>query len=131
MDGDWQFFGEESVTEEEAAVLSLKEIMEMDPTIQKVLDIPKGTEAQRKSISDNWINPVYLTAPLGLVCPNIIVVASTKQTVNSCFIQDIDLCRKDTIKNPSQYSRGFQQTALFYRNTFKLFTASFTAVWST
>lgn len=56
MDGDWQFFGpEQNVGIDESRIVLLGEIIEMDPSIQKVLDIPNGTTAYRKSQESEWI----------------------------------------------------------------------------
>ncbi len=54
-DDDWQFFGKENTTEKDAAVLLLKEVIEIDPSISKILDIPKGTEAKRPSKNAEWV----------------------------------------------------------------------------
>ncbi len=54
-DDDWQFFGEEEVKEEDAAVLLLKEIIEIDPSISNVLNMPKGAKAKRSSKNAEWV----------------------------------------------------------------------------
>jgi hypothetical protein len=55
-EGVWQFFGnEENIQEEDARVLSLSEIILMDPTIEKILHLPKNFEAKRMDIHSNWI----------------------------------------------------------------------------
>ena len=56
MDGDWQFFGSEKNVEiDKARIVSLGEIIEMDPSVKVVLDMPKGTDAHRKSPKSEWV----------------------------------------------------------------------------
>lgn len=56
MDGDWQFFGpEENVETDKARIVSLGEIIEMDASVKEVLDMPKGTDAHRKSRESEWV----------------------------------------------------------------------------
>ena len=55
-DGDWQFLGkEENLSESDAIVLSLEEIICLDKTLQNVLSLPLGKQAYRTSPKDNWI----------------------------------------------------------------------------
>ena len=55
-DGDWQFLGkEENLSESDAFVLSLEEILCLDNTLQDVLSLPLGKQAYRTSSKDNWI----------------------------------------------------------------------------
>ena len=54
-DGDWQFFSKEEATEEDAMIISMDEILEIDNSIEKILDIPKGFEAHRSNKLDDWI----------------------------------------------------------------------------
>lgn len=54
-DGYWQFFGEEEGIEEgDGRITSLGEIIEMDPTIKDILDIPEGGEAWRSKDTKEW-----------------------------------------------------------------------------
>jgi hypothetical protein len=56
MDGDWQFFGpEKDVEVDKARVVSLEEIIEIDASVKEVLDMPKGTDAHRKSLESEWV----------------------------------------------------------------------------
>jgi hypothetical protein len=55
-DDDWQFFGpEKNVQIDKARVMSLGEIIEMDPTVKELLNMPIGTEAHRKDIGSEWM----------------------------------------------------------------------------
>lgn len=55
-DGDWQFLGkEENLSESDAFVLSLEEILCLDKTLNEVLHLPLGKQAYRTSSKGNWI----------------------------------------------------------------------------
>ena len=55
-DGDWQFLGkEENLSESDAFVLSLEEILCLDNTLQDVLSLPLGKQAYRTSPKDSWL----------------------------------------------------------------------------
>lgn len=55
MDGDWQFLGSEEVTEEDAAIVSLGQILHIDNSLNEILDLKEGTSAHRKSKDEKWI----------------------------------------------------------------------------
>ncbi len=53
--GDWQFFGkEEGISEEDAKVVSLEEILEIDKSIKDILSIENGSHAWRDEIGTDW-----------------------------------------------------------------------------
>lgn len=52
-DGDWQFFGDEDVTESDACVISVKQILSLDDTLH-VLDLSPGQAASRIDIDSPW-----------------------------------------------------------------------------
>jgi hypothetical protein len=55
-DGTWQFLGpEENLNEEDASVVSLEEILQLDPTLEKILNININCEARRRDINSEWI----------------------------------------------------------------------------
>jgi hypothetical protein len=55
-EGDWQFIGKEiDLKEEDAMVVSLKEILEYDPSLRKVLSLPVGNMAHRANSTSDWI----------------------------------------------------------------------------
>jgi hypothetical protein len=54
-DGDWQFLGrEDDLTEDDALLVSLGEILEFDPTIVSVLNLAEGEEAIRNDLNEKW-----------------------------------------------------------------------------
>lgn len=54
-DGDWQFLGDEgNLQEKDAMVVSLGEIIEHDTTLSEIMNLPKGKQALRNNIEDNW-----------------------------------------------------------------------------
>ena len=55
-EGDWQFFGsEENIEIEDAMVVSLGEIFEMDRSIVDVLTLAINSFATRKSRNSDWV----------------------------------------------------------------------------
>ena len=54
MEGDWQFMGPENVTEEEAMVISIEQMLKIDPSVKETLNIGLGYSAHRKSMNDKW-----------------------------------------------------------------------------
>lgn len=53
-DGIWEFFGKENITEEEVIVVSLKQIIDVDPTVLEVADMPMAFNAFRQSVDTSW-----------------------------------------------------------------------------
>lgn len=54
-DGDWQFLcGGDDHTEADANIISLKQVVELDPTVNDLYEMPKNVGAERKSIKDKW-----------------------------------------------------------------------------
>lgn len=53
-DGDWQFLDGDDVSEEDATVVGLKRIVDLDPSIKLLADLPLGWAAERKSAKDEW-----------------------------------------------------------------------------
>ncbi|HMM02519.1 MAG: hypothetical protein ACK5KN_10005 [Dysgonomonas sp.] len=54
-DGDWQLFGEEDVTDDEDAYLvSVDEMLEMEPALRKLPDLQPGQAATREKDSTRW-----------------------------------------------------------------------------
>jgi hypothetical protein len=55
-DGSWQFLcGQNNHTEANAKVISLKQIVAIDETINDLFEMPLGVGVERKSRLDNWI----------------------------------------------------------------------------
>ena len=54
-DGGWQFLcGTENHDESNARILGLKEITEIDPTLNQLFEMPVGTFAERGLIGGDW-----------------------------------------------------------------------------
>lgn len=53
-DGDWQFLDGADVTEEDAAMASIKNVIDRDPTIRELADLPPGWAAERDAVGDAW-----------------------------------------------------------------------------
>ena len=54
-DGAWQFLCDKEHNESDARIVSLKYVLNLDPTISNLNDLPLGYCAQRKSKSDKWV----------------------------------------------------------------------------
>lgn len=46
-EGEWQFLGDSDVIMEDLLMVSIKQILEIDDTIEKVLDMERGQEAHK------------------------------------------------------------------------------------
>jgi len=53
-DGEWQFLDGGDVSEEDAATVSLKDIVDHDPAIKSLVDLPAGWAAERAAVGDPW-----------------------------------------------------------------------------
>ncbi len=51
----WQFLEEGEVSEKEARILSLEEVVNLEPRLAELADLPIGWIAWRKSVSNEWI----------------------------------------------------------------------------
>jgi hypothetical protein len=58
-EGDWQFFSEEDASEQDARIISINEILELDGSLKEILWIPEGTEAWREGVGKEWTTKVY------------------------------------------------------------------------
>lgn len=54
-DGAWQFLCGKEHDESDARIVSLKYVLDLDPTIVKLKDLPLGYCAERKSKNDRWV----------------------------------------------------------------------------
>ena len=54
-DGGWQFLTDEIINVENAMVLGLEEIYEIDESIAEISNLPLGWKAIRKSIGQPWV----------------------------------------------------------------------------
>jgi hypothetical protein len=57
-DHGWQFLGSGDAREEDAYVVALQEVVELDPTVLEVADLPPGWRAVRRRIGDTWIRKI-------------------------------------------------------------------------
>ena len=53
-DGGWQFHSAKTLNENDAAIVSLREIAELDPSITELADLPLGWRAWRDSRTSPW-----------------------------------------------------------------------------
>ena len=53
-DHGWQFLGSEDADEEEASVVSFDEIVDLDPSVLQLADLPPGWHAWRRSAEEPW-----------------------------------------------------------------------------
>ncbi|WP_101690891.1 hypothetical protein [Dysgonomonas massiliensis] len=54
-DGEWQLFGDEEFDEEDDAyIVSLEEILEMEPALKRLPDMQMGQAAVREAGSTRW-----------------------------------------------------------------------------
>ena len=54
-DGDWQFFGNEEVREEDAIVVSIQEMIDIDKSLVNLPDLKEGESAYRKNKESIWL----------------------------------------------------------------------------
>lgn len=53
-DGDWQFFGKEEISEQDARITSLGEILEIDSSLEELMSMPQSAEAWREEKGGKW-----------------------------------------------------------------------------
>ena len=53
-DGEWQFLDGEHVFEDDAVVACLGEMVQFDPSISEVADLPTGSYAWRSNLTEPW-----------------------------------------------------------------------------
>ena len=53
-DGSWQFLPDESVSTADAMVVALREIVELDPTLVELADLPLGWRTSRPTQQSAW-----------------------------------------------------------------------------
>jgi hypothetical protein len=53
-DDDWQFLDGGSVTEKDAEVAALKRVVELDPAVKELADLPSGWAAARDAAGRPW-----------------------------------------------------------------------------
>lgn len=53
-DGGWQFLDGGDVTQEDAMVVSLEQIVQIDPSLKDLADLPLGWYAERTALGQPW-----------------------------------------------------------------------------
>jgi hypothetical protein len=53
-DHGWQFIGTSNVSVEDARIVSLEEIVQLDSTVLEVADLPPGWQAIRNAVGAPW-----------------------------------------------------------------------------
>lgn len=54
-DGDWQLFGDDEVSDdEEAYLVAVEEILEMEPALKKLPDMQPGQAVYREATNTRW-----------------------------------------------------------------------------
>lgn len=55
IDDDWQFFSAEGfISESDAKIVALREIIAIDNSITEILDMPCSMRASRQSVKEEW-----------------------------------------------------------------------------
>lgn len=54
-DGDWQFFGIEDITTDDAAVISVSQNLALCPALSELPDMKQGTAVYRENENSEWI----------------------------------------------------------------------------
>jgi len=55
-DHSWAFLSGDAITVEESELVSMKEIVSIDPTVQEVANLKPGWSAERKAVGDEWVS---------------------------------------------------------------------------
>lgn len=58
-DGDWQFLTGDTARKQDAVIVGLKEIVERDPTVITLADLPPGWIATRRSANATWEREIH------------------------------------------------------------------------
>ena len=53
-DHSWGFQSGLAMTTEDGQVVAMREILEMDPTVAEVADLPPGWSAERRTVGGEW-----------------------------------------------------------------------------
>ena len=54
-DGAWQFHTNQGMLGDEPKIVSLERVVELDPSLQALYDLPLGWAAKRDSVHTTWI----------------------------------------------------------------------------
>jgi hypothetical protein len=53
-DGQWQFLHGGDVHEDDARIVALRTIVELDPTVKELANLPLGWVATRDAVGESW-----------------------------------------------------------------------------
>jgi len=53
-EGDWQALGDEEPTDDDLEVVSVEDILILDPTLNTLPDLQPGQSAERASVEEAW-----------------------------------------------------------------------------
>ncbi len=59
-DHSWQFLGWADADVADAVVVCLSHMLELDPSVREVADLPPGWEAFRRSVSEPWYRRIHV-----------------------------------------------------------------------
>lgn len=59
-EGNWQFLSGGDVLESDLMIISLKQILEIDSSLEGILWMPEGMEATRDGILKEWTTKVFV-----------------------------------------------------------------------
>jgi hypothetical protein len=54
-EGDWQFLCGEDHAEDDGKIISLKQAVALDTTVNDLYEMPMGFGAERKTVKDKWM----------------------------------------------------------------------------
>ena len=57
-DHGWQFLGWGDAKTKDGVVVCMSHILEMDPTIREVADLPPGWHAWRRALGKRWVREI-------------------------------------------------------------------------
>ncbi len=59
-DGAWQFHTAEPLTEEDAMLVTLEQVLEVHPSLMLLADLKSGWTAERKDASAPWLRAAHV-----------------------------------------------------------------------
>jgi hypothetical protein len=62
QDGSWSFMSGKGFSVKDAALVSLQEVANRDPTIAELADLPLGWKATRTAVGGTWLREPYVEA---------------------------------------------------------------------
>ncbi|MEO8172184.1 MAG: hypothetical protein ABI581_03840 [Sediminibacterium sp.] len=59
-EGNWQFLSEGELSESDLMIINLKQLLELDSSLEGILWMPEGMEATRNGLLGEWTTKVFL-----------------------------------------------------------------------